>query len=552
MDLTANFGELRQDHWHMGLDIRTNKKENLLVYAAADGYIVRIKIEKFGYGRSIYINHPNGLTTVYGHLNSYFPALGKYVTEQQYKKQSWEIDLNFKKNQFPVFKSQLIAYSGSTGNSQGPHLHFEIRDTKTTKCLNPLLFGFPMKDIVPPELLKLALYDRSISVYKQDPQLFSLKKSDSNYIINSTPIIQTGSKKISFALQMFDKMKTTGSTDGIYSAKLFFDNKPVIAFILDSVDYDETVYTNAQIDYKYHYNGGVYLQHLSLMPGDHGVVYKKINGDGIINLTDTGFHSVYIDVRDAYNNVSRLNFMIQYVDSLNKQTVSDTLQQFIPNQVNVFEKPDFEAYLPENSLYDTIPVIYYRNNSSLPSAASALHQLNDPSIPLNTDITIRIKPDKEIPDSLKSKVVIRRSDQRSSSVRKVEWNGEWMIAKFGDFGNFQAVIDTVPPIIKDIAGGDTIDFSPDKNIVVETRDNFGAVKNFRAEIDGQWMRFSNDKAGPFIYDFDERCPDGIHQLKVTAEDQVGNSTTRTWWFKKYPYTPPKKKVIHHKKVTKKK
>ena len=131
MNLSANFGELRPDHWHMGLDIRTKQKENLPVYAAAGGYIAKIRIEKFGYGRSIYVNHPNGLTTVYGHLNSYFPALEKYVTEQQYKDESWEIELKFAKNQFPVFKSQLIAYSGSTGGSQGPHLHFEIRNTKT-------------------------------------------------------------------------------------------------------------------------------------------------------------------------------------------------------------------------------------------------------------------------------------------------------------------------------------------------------------------------------------------------------------------------------------
>src|SRR5215467_8908764 len=144
MEIVANFGELRPDHWHMGLDIRTKQKENFPVYAAASGYIARIKVEKFGYGRSIYINHPNGLTTVYGHLNKFFPALEEYVTEQQYKNQSWEIELSFDKKQFPVFKSQLIAYSGSTGNSAGPHVHFEIRNTKSTKCLNPLLFGFPM------------------------------------------------------------------------------------------------------------------------------------------------------------------------------------------------------------------------------------------------------------------------------------------------------------------------------------------------------------------------------------------------------------------------
>lgn len=176
MELVANFGELRPDHWHMGLDIRTNQEENLPVYAAADGYIAQIGIRPQSFGRFIIINHPNGLSTLYGHLNDFFPALEKYVTDQQYKLESWAVELKFTKDQFPVFKSQYIANSGNTGGSQGPHLHFEIFDTKTDKRLNPLLFDFPIVDNVPPEIIKLAMYDRSKSTYEQSPALFSLKK----------------------------------------------------------------------------------------------------------------------------------------------------------------------------------------------------------------------------------------------------------------------------------------------------------------------------------------------------------------------------------------
>lgn len=553
MKLSANFGQLRPDHWHMGLDIRTNRKENFPVFAAAGGYIAKIRIEKFGYGHSIYINHPNGLTTVYGHLNSFFPALEKYVTEQQYKNESWDIELNFTQNQFPVFKSQLIAYSGNTGSSQGPHLHFEIRNTKTGKCLNTLLFGFPMQDNVQPEIIQLALYDHSRSVYEQEPQLFSLKQTDKGYIISDVTVIQTGLKKLSFAIQAYDKMNKSKSRGGIYAAKIYFDNKPVIGFILDSIDYNETVYMDAQIDYKFKYNSGVYLQHLSQLPGDHGVVYKQIQGNGVINLTDTGFHLIHIEVKDAYFNTSQLNFVIQYNDSLAKMSLTDSSQQkFIPNQVNILEKPDFELYIPENCLYDTVQSIYSRNDFNVPYAVSAQHQLNDPSIPLHHEISIRIKPNKEIPVELKDKIIIKRTDPRSNSIRKAEWQGEWLSAKFGDFGNFQALVDTIPPEIKISGTGDTLDFRPDTSIVIETRDNYGPVKKFRAEIDGKWIRFTNDKGSPYIYNFDERCPEGVHQLKVTVEDIVDNSTTRTWWFKRYPYTPPQKKIVHKKKVSKKK
>jgi hypothetical protein len=540
MDLQANFGELRSDHWHMGLDIRTNQQVNLPVYAAADGYIASLGIRPQSFGRFIIINHPNGLSTLYAHLNDFYPELEKYVTEQQYKQESWAMELNFTKDQFPVTKGQFIAFSGTTGGSQGPHLHFEIFDTQTEKRLNPLLFEFPVSDNVPPTLVKLAMYDRSRSTYDQSPLIFLLKKTDSGYIIPKIPVIKTGLNKVSFAIQAYDRMTNTKSPDGIYAAQLYLDDEPQIQFVLDSIDYGESLYINAHVDYKYRYNGGAWLQHLSQLPGDHSTVYRQMKGDGVINFADTGIHSVTIEVKDTRNNVAELNFKIQHDDSLPITGIKKfESPKLIPNQVNGIKKPDFEMFFPESALYDTVQILYYRNNSTSAYSVSASQQVNDASVPLHNEVTVRLKPDKIVPEDWKDKIMIRRSG-RGMSLRKARWEGDWLTEKFGDLGSFQAFADMVPPSVNELGKGDTVNLSPLSRILFTPTDNFG-IKSFRAELDSQWIRFTNDKGRNWIYTFDERCPFGVHHLKVTVEDLVGNTTTKEWWFKRYPYTPPPKK-----------
>jgi hypothetical protein len=217
----------------------------------------------------------------------------------------------------------------------------------------------------------------------------------------------------------------------------------------------------------------------------------------------------------------------------------------------VLEKPDFEMRLPEGCLYDTIQSFYYRNNSSLAYAVSPLHQVKDASVPVHDDLVVRIKPDRQIPDEWKSKLVIQRNYRSSNSVRKTELRNGWLEAKFGDFGNFQAFADVLAPTLNELGKGDTINLSPASRILFTPADNF-AVKSFRAELDSQWIRFTNDKSRNWIYVFDEKCPYGVHHLKVTVEDLVGNITTKTWWFKRYPYKPPPKKKTLKKKSGKKK
>jgi hypothetical protein len=548
MSLSANFGELRPNHWHMGLDIRTDQKENQPVFASADGYVAHIGIRPQSFGKFIIINHPNGYSTLYAHLNEFYPALEKYVREKQTEKESWAIELDFTEKDFKVKKGNEIAKSGNTGGSQGPHLHFEIRETKTDRNLNPLLFGMPLQDDVAPTLLKLAMYDRSISTYNQTPKIFSLKKTDSGYIIPKMPVLKTGFKTLSFAIQAVDKFTGSQNGNGIYTARIFKDEEPIAEFVLDEIDYSETEYVNAQIDYRYYKAGRGYFQHISPLPGREERVYHLYNEDGLIHLDDTLQHTITIQIGDANDNFSSTSFLIQFTNSISTNKIASGSNNFIPGNVNIIEKKDFEAFLPEKCIYDTIQIVYNNISSTLPNAVSALHQLNDNSYPVHEEMTIRVKPTIEIKKEWRDKIVIQRN--AGNAILKPVWQGEWLSANTGAFGSFIALVDLAPPQINSIGKGDTVNLSPASRIVFTPTDNSG-IKNFHAELDGKWLMFTNDKGRNWIYKFDEQCPFGVHELKVRVEDIVGNVTEKTWWFKKYPYTPPKKKVSKKKTSSKK-
>jgi murein DD-endopeptidase MepM/ murein hydrolase activator NlpD len=554
MSFLANFGELRPNHWHMGFDLRTNQKENLPVFAAANGYVAHIGIRALSFGRFMIINHPNGYSTLYAHLNEFYPELEKYVKDKQKEKESWAIELDFSEKIFVVRKGDTIARSGNTGGSRGPHLHFEILDTKTGRSLNTSLFGFAIKDNLPPVAKRLAVYDRSISTYLQMPQLHTAIKTDSGYYLKPKKIL-TGYRKLSFAIEAFDQVNGSSGKNGIYGASLYFDNKPQIQFLIDNINYPESDYINAHIDRKFKNNGGLYLQHLSRLPGFKGPIYTDIDGTGIIELNDTLIHSVNIEIADTDENLTELFFNIQFSDSLAQlQTRTSAGKKLMPGIVNIIEEKDFELFMPENCFYDTLPSIYFKQNVFSLGSISAQHRFNDPQYPVHAAFTVRIKPTFSISVADREKIVMQREWQAKIAVKKAQWQNGWLAAAFGDFGNFQLFIDKSPPkILPPVKEKDTMDFSALKKILLRPDDNSG-IKSFRAELDGKWLMFTNDKAKDFVYIFDEQCPYGVHELKVRTEDIVGNITKKTWWFKRYPYTapPPKKKAYKRRTVIQKK
>jgi len=526
MSLSGNFGELRPNHYHMGLDIRTNKVQNLVVHAAADGYISRIKIEPFGFGRAIYINHPNGLTTVYAHLNNFFPELEQYVKEKQYSQESWSIFITLPPGLFSVKKGMFIAYSGTTGGSQAPHLHFEIRKTELDQNLNPLLFAFPVPDKTSPIIQRLAIYDRTKSIYEQTPRFLDTRRSGNNFTISQGLAI-VSSPLVSFGISAFDMQSGSTNHNGIYEADLFIDDSPVIGFRMNEISYLDTRNINAHIDYRTKAIRGPYVQLLSNLPGYRNSIYKKIGGDGVIDLSDGKTRKVRVDVYDANGNKSTLRYAVRYNGNKIASLPSEG-KLFKPMMIDGFEAADCEFFLGENSLYDSAHIAYTRN-ASTGDAVSALHIIGTIRIPLAEALTVRIKPTRTLSEAEKARTVMQRSAGEDSEVRKVEWNNGWAKANFSEFGNFQLLIDDEAPQILS-SFGEGADLSKSPRIVINVKDNNHQYKNFRAELDGHWLRFTNDKARSFIYNFDEKCSKGDHELKVSIEDEAGNRTEKVFQF----------------------
>lgn len=524
-DIVANMGELRSNHWHMGLDVRTDAQVNKRVLAAADGYISFVGIKPFGFGRWIIITHTNGLSTLYCHLNNFEPKLEAYVTEQQYKNESWETELEIPKGKFPVKKGDFISYSGTTGGSQGPHIHFEIIDNKSDRRLNPTLFGTPIADNIPPSVSRLAMYDRDNSTYYQSPIFFALTKKTGFYSVKGDTIF-TNIKTPGFAIQAYDTRNGTANQDGIFSARLFFDGKEISSFYIDSIGYDETRYMNAHIDYKLKYNGGAYLQHLSPLPGDKGGVYYTLE-NGLFELEDTLTHQVKIIVGDANKNTSEINFNIRKTD---EREMAAPVYEWQPNRLNRLFKYDFEAYLPMNALYDKMNSGYTRSPSFSANSVSAIHKLGENYIPVQQVYEVRIKPDKNISKENKDRIVIKRTAKKSE-VKKAEWNNGWLTAQFKEFGTFEAFVDNVPPTIPSLGAGVVVNLTKASRMTFTPTDDF-EVASFRAEVDGKWLRFTNDKGKTWVYNFDSRIDTGIHTLSVSVTDVAGNETTRSWKFRR--------------------
>ncbi len=525
IQLAANFGELRTNHFHMGLDIRTQQRENLPVYAAADGYISRVRVAEGGFGNALYVTHPAGYTTLYAHLNTFSPEVEDYLKVQQYKNQKWEIDLRPEKGEFKVSKGQFIAYSGNTGASQGPHLHFEIYDDKTGLNLNPELFGLPINDNIAPKFYGLYLYDRRYSTYLAPPEDISIYARGNTYSARQG-IIETGTQLISFGIRAEDKNNDSPFMFGIFQAELWMDDTLLHAFQMNNIGYENTRYINASMDYNKWMNGRRGIQHLSTLPGNKLNIYSEAGSNGVIILQDTVLHDIKIVISDVSGNTSELNCKISYNPSrLSHKPFPLNTTPLVPGRAGEVRSENAIVNFSENAFYDVVPFKITEVPAQNTNQASPAIYLHNNLVPVHDYYTVGIKFSLPAYSPLIYRTVMELTSGPSRYLVKPEIDGEYLRGSFNKLGVVRLLVDTIPPKI--LSALQNVTISNGKVLQVRCSDNLNETQQFRAEADGKWLLFKK-RGSYYTYKVDEHCPNGRFQLNLSVSDVAGNKTIETY------------------------
>jgi len=528
--LAGNFGECRPNHFHTGLDIKTQGRENLPVHAAADGYIYRVSVSHSGYGNCIYMLHPNGYVTVYAHLNDFYPELMQYIIARQYEMESWKMDIELPAGMFERKQGELIAYSGNTGGSTAPHLHFEVRDHQTQQVLNAGLFGLPVKDDLPPVPLSIAVYNNA-SPYRQKPAVFSLKKQAAFYTI--TPdVLKWSSPLMRLGVWADDKMPGSDNKLGVYAMNLYLDEELQSGWELRRLDFEQNRYVNAFADYRLKEQTGNWYELLFRLPGNRLDAFTYLNNDdGALDLGDTALHEVRIELKDFSGNTTQVRFKVQYDGSVQQMKPCDSALEY-GRPINIRQEL-FSFTGSSNAVYDQVCMDYSLQKDS--NKWSPVLQLQNSDIPIQSTCRLALKINRPVPFELRSKLAfvhhIRPAalpgNNPQSGMSAVYEDG-FAVAYVRTFGNYYVTIDTVPPLIQtNIKNGSNL--SAAKNIQFTVIEKITSVDEMRAELNGKWLRFVR-RGNTYIYTFDEHCPKGKNTLVIRALDENLNQSEKVITF----------------------
>ena len=530
MQLSGNFGELSPNHFHAGFDFKTQQKEGLSVYAVADGYISRIKISTFGNGKAIYINHPNGYTSVYGHLQMANGDIEQYIKNTHYKEKNFEIEMFFKPDEMLVKKGQIIGFSGNTGSSEGPHLHFEFRDSKTEFVINPMLFGYDKfsKDSKKPTVSSVYVYPLNANTTvnrAQRPVLLNLSlQKDGTYLADK--VVANG--LVGFGISTYDTDDVSFNNNGVYKVQSFYNGKPNFGYEFNTYSFDEMRYINALIDYSRYKKMQQRVQKLFMKNPYNLSIIKTDETKGVLQVSPN-LASIYrIEVSDFFGNKRTIAIPIQY-DTMPAVISKEPLQSnyFIKdNKDSNFALAYMYVFFPAGTFYDDFEFNFAVKNDTL--------FLHEDTVPAHTNFTITIE-DTKSPEAQKEKMFIGRIEGNKISYNPTYRKGNIFTTKVKTLGKYTLATDTVAPRISIASPIEGKWISGQKTIQVSISDELSGIKSYNGYLNGNWILMEYDNKSKKLTHFfgDGIVAEGANDLKVVVIDNVGNSTTfETRFFRK--------------------
>ncbi len=524
--LAGTFGELRSNHFHSGIDIKTQQRQGLPIYAIGDGSVTRIKISHWGYGKALYVAHPNGYTSVYGHLQKFSPEIEAYIKNVQYQKKSYQVEVFPDIGEISVEKGKVIAYSGNTGGSSGPHLHFEIRSSISEKPTNPLLYGLEVRDATNPILEKVYVYPLSknaqVNQSNDKVELTLKRQKDGSYLADKVSALGA----IGVGFKGYDRQDMAANKNGIYAVRLSVNGKVYTDYDFETFSFGETRYINTLIDYKHFGKYRQRIQKCFKTAGNRLGIYNELYNDGRIVINEGMSYSATLLLKDLAGNETKVIIPIQGKKEELKNIKSNTKtdEYLIAKKNNNYDLGAAKVYFPANTFYEDFYIDLKKGSDTV-----AIHNNR---VPAHRNFTITFDVTKYGKEERKQLFIARLDKKGRPSHASTYKRGNTFTTRTRNLGRYTLVKDTIAPKISPKNFKEKQWLNNYSYLSIRISDDLSGVKTYSATLNGDWILMEYEpKTNTLTYNFDDNILDKTQcNLKITVTDNVGNSTIKDYTF----------------------